>query len=125
MRGKKSAELEMGYCPFEHWLGRTRRLGAHSERARGWALGRWGAQAGARARRRELGYGREGRSGVRGTLAQQEHAGRAACRLGRARRAVGVRKALGARAGCKHAACAHLGVLAGLWAMHLVQSAYF
>ena len=69
---------------------------------------------GARARRRELGRGREGRAGVQGALARQEHAGRAACRLGRVRHAVGVRRALGARAGCKHAACAHLGVLARL-----------
>ena len=36
--GKKSAELEMGYCPFEHWLGRTCWVGAHGARARsaGW-----------------------------------------------------------------------------------------
>ena len=30
----------MGYCPFEHWLGRKRRLSPHGARARGWALGR-------------------------------------------------------------------------------------
>ena len=30
-----------------------------------------------------------------------------------------------ARAGCRRAACAHLGVLAGLWAVHLVHSACF
>ena len=24
-------EPEMGYCPFDHWLGRTCRLGAHGE----------------------------------------------------------------------------------------------
>ena len=36
---KKHAEPEMGYCPFEHWLGRMRRLGAHGARARGWVLG--------------------------------------------------------------------------------------
>ena len=68
MRKKKSAEPEMGYCPFEHWLGRTRRLGVHGARARGWALGaggRWGAQAGAGARRWALGRRREGRAGVR------------------------------------------------------------
>ena len=39
-------KLEMGYCPFEHWLGRTRRLGA----------GRWaGRSASVRAGRRRAG----------------------------------------------------------------------
>ena len=69
----------MGYFPFEHWLGRTRRLGAHGVRARGWALGadgRWGAQAGAGA------LGR-GRVGVRGSRVRQERTGRAVGRLGR------------------------------------------
>ena len=42
MRKKKSAEPEMGYDPFEHWLGRTRRLGAPGARARDWALGAGG-----------------------------------------------------------------------------------
>ena len=52
MREKKSAEPEMGYCPFEHQLGRTRSLGTHGARAWAgrWALGHW-AQAGARGAR--------------------------------------------------------------------------
>ena len=63
---KKSAEPEMGYCPFEHWLGRTRRLSAHGARARGWALGsggRWGA--GARAHVARGGAGRGGAAACR------------------------------------------------------------
>ena len=36
---KKNAEPEMGYCPFEHWLSRTLKLGAHGAWAWGWALG--------------------------------------------------------------------------------------
>ena len=113
MRKKKSAEPEMGYCPFEHWLGRTRRLGAHGAWARGWALG-----AG------ELGRGRAGCEAGRPGRATGRlgPAGRATGRLGRA---AGARRALGARAGCRRAACAHLGVLAGLWALHSMHSACF
>ena len=35
------------------------------------------------------------------------------------------RGALGASTGCRRAACEHLGVLAGLWAVHFVHSACF
>ena len=69
---KKSAEPEMGYCPFEHWLGRTRRLSAHGARARGWAVGavgRWGTGARTHGAR-----GRAGRAGMQGVGARR-HAG--------------------------------------------------
>ena len=110
MREKKSAELEMGYCPFEHWLGRTRWVGAHGARARGWALGCW-AQAGAGARPR-------GAPRTRGRARCAAH-GRARC-AACGRSDWGVRQAgrgtrgRGARGGCKRTAYAHLGVLAGL-----------
>ena len=64
MRKKKSAEPEMGYCPFEHWLGRTRRLGAHGARALG--AGTLGAQA----RQERVGRG-AGRLGARGGCSQE------------------------------------------------------
>ena len=145
MRKKKSAEPKMGYYPFEHWLGRTSRLGAQ---ARG--PGRC-AQAGAGARRRALGCWSAGalarwRTGVRGARERKKrggHAGeeeargargRQAGARGRARRAgvAGARRACcrqagahEASAGCMSVACVHLGVLAGLWAVHLVHSACF
>ena len=49
MRGKNGAETEMGYYPFEHWLG-AGRAGNGRWARRHWALGRW----------------RAGRQGVRG-----------------------------------------------------------
>ena len=82
---KKYAEPEMGYCPFEHWLGRTRRLGAHGARARGWALGS-GLGVG-RACARGLGArgvgarraGRTGGTGVGRWAARNRRTGRAEC----------------------------------------------
>ena len=66
------------------------------------------------ARARALGCAGAGAAGARG----------APRRAGRAE-AAGARGALGSRTGCRRAACAHLGMLAGLWAMHLVHSACF
>ena len=89
---KKNAEPEMGYCQFEHWLGRTRRLGAHSTREQGWALGAglW-VQAGVRgARARQKG----------GVLGRQAGCRRACGACGRqARGAAGARGAWPVRAG--------------------------
>ena len=64
---------EMGYCPFEYWLG--------------WAQGaRHGTSTGAGA----LALGRAGCAGVQGARVWQERGGaRAAGRLGRAGRATG------------------------------------
>ena len=75
---KPSVELEMGYCPFEHWLGRTRRLGAGRRRA----LGRGRAGVGSRGRGRSA-RGSSGReAGVRGARAAGRAAGPAGCALG-------------------------------------------
>ena len=113
---KKSTEPEMGYYPFGHWLGRTRRLGAHGARARGRSQGA--------GRRRALGRRRWG-DGAQAYRARAR-AGRAGRQVEACReRAAGARRALGSRTGCRRTACAHLGVLAGLWAVHLVHSACF
>ena len=119
---KKSAEPEMGYCPFEHWLGRTRRLGehgAHDVRARGWALGAGARAQGARRRgrsaqgalaaggcwhgRRRAALGRAGHWGTR----QQAHG----CAEGARQQAHGRAERARHRPG---RACARLGVLS--WA---------
>ena len=109
---KKYAEPEMGYCLFEHWLGRTRRLGTHRERACGvgghgrsvqGALGARqagrgaracearGRQAGARSRQAGSGRARQGAQGARRARGVQA---RGLCAPGRAGWAVGY--ALGA-----------------------------
>ena len=85
---KKNAKPEMGYCPFEHWLGKTRRQGAQGARARGWALG--AGRAGDNAR----GAAACGRQHNVGAQGHAERSGRAS---GRASRAAGVRGARGAR----------------------------
>ena len=91
-------------------------LGARAHRRElGRAGGRWGAGArgaGARGAWACGARGLAGAAGARGARGRQAGA-----------RAAGARRALGA--GCRRAACAHLGVLAGLWAVHLVHSACF
>ena len=100
-----------------------------------------GGARGARARQDRAGRagrvaGRPGREGLRGARARQERLGLATGKLGRAGSALQGRlgcwarearacKALGARAGSRRTTCVHLGVLAGLWAVHLVHSACF
>ena len=79
---KKYAEPEMGYCPFEHWLGRTSRLGAHGAWARGWALG-WALGEPARGARGRGGRhegavgGRHGRTAGRRAAAGEQQQARA------------------------------------------------
>ena len=78
---KIGAKPEMGYCPFEYWLGWAqsawRGTGAGALGAQG--RGRWGGR-----QAQALGRGRAGRAGVRGAQAWQERRARAAGRLGRA-----------------------------------------
>ena len=64
MKNEKTngAEPEMGYCPFEHWLGTGRAgTGALGAQALGrWALGRWARWAAWRARHGRHAKGRAG-----------------------------------------------------------------
>ena len=94
MKKKKKLEQkpEMGYCPFEHWLGWAQ--GArHGTSAGARALGQAGRQAGRRGS-----AGRAGAVGARGVRGIQA----GACGV----RAAGARRALGTRAGCRRAAYA-------------------
>ena len=84
--------------------------------------GRWGAgsrgarvceERGRQAGARGLAW-RVGAAGARGAHDRQTGAHKALDR-----------GALGTRAGCRRAACLYLGVMAGLWAVHSVHSAYF
>ena len=101
---KKNAKPEMGYCPFEHWLSKTRRQGAHGARARGWALG--AGRAGGSVRQ----AAQRGRTGARGAQRTSE----------RTRRSHG-RGARGARLGTRGTA----GWARRQRAVHSVHSAYF
>ena len=80
MKKKKiGAEPEMGYCPFEHWLGAGTGVGARRQ-VRQQALGPWAARAQVHGALGRAGTGRRPGRGLGVLLGQQVvHSVHSAC----------------------------------------------